>query len=93
MKKPKTDSFQVGDVVQLKSGGPIMTVDRISEYGVRAAWFAYGKDHQCQFDPLALQRAAPRRARARGKAACTCGAPCPCPKPSGVAARPGSSPQ
>lgn len=34
------ESFQVGDVVQLKSGGPLMTVQSISVPGfVECVWF------------------------------------------------------
>lgn len=32
--------FKVGDVVQLKSGGPGMTVSDIEADGVRCVWFA-----------------------------------------------------
>jgi len=31
--------FQVGDVVQLKSGGPNMTVKRLMGIGVDCVWF------------------------------------------------------
>ena len=62
-----TDAFQPGDLVQLKSGGPIMTVDRIPEYGgVWASWFAYGKRHEERFEALSLQPAAAPRARPFG---------------------------
>jgi uncharacterized protein YodC (DUF2158 family) len=69
------DSFQIGDVVQLKSGGPAMTVDEVTAAdGVWAVWFAYGKDHRRRFAMLSLQRAKPRKARVRGTTACA-GAP------------------
>ncbi len=59
MKSDVTDAFQRGDLVQLKSGGPIMTVDAPSEYsdGVFAIWFAYGKRHRSLFPPQSLQHA------------------------------------
>ena len=67
-----TDSFQPGDVVQLKSGGPSMTVDDVTAAdGVWAVWFAYGKHHRRRFATLCLQRAKPRKARVRGTMACT----------------------
>jgi uncharacterized protein YodC (DUF2158 family) len=34
--------FQVGDVVQLKSGGPRMTVERIDQEIVYCSWFPQG---------------------------------------------------
>lgn len=68
MESDVTDAFQPGDLVQLKSGGPIMTVDEISKhgYGVAAIWFAYGKRHRDRFPALSLQRAAAGQARAFG---------------------------
>jgi uncharacterized protein YodC (DUF2158 family) len=43
--------FKIGDTVQLKSGGPIMTVsgltdDAAENYGVNTAWFA-GNGKEC----------------------------------------------
>jgi uncharacterized protein YodC (DUF2158 family) len=39
-----SDQFQVGDIVQLRSGGPEMTVDHIGKVGgtkkARCIWFA-----------------------------------------------------
>ena len=67
MEKQMTDAFQPGDLVQLKSGGPIMTVEEISKYGgVRASWFAYGKRHREHFEALSLQPATAPRARPFG---------------------------
>jgi uncharacterized protein YodC (DUF2158 family) len=33
------DMFQAGDVVQLKSGGPSMTIEREEEGGYHCKWF------------------------------------------------------
>lgn len=33
------DSFNVGDVVQLKSGGPLMTVTEVEDTTVWCVWF------------------------------------------------------
>jgi uncharacterized protein YodC (DUF2158 family) len=33
------ENFSVGDTVQLKSGGPIMTVDSVDYRGVNCIWF------------------------------------------------------
>ncbi len=65
MKSDVTDAFQRGDLVQLKSGGPIITVDAPSEYsdGVFAIWFAYGKRHRSLFPPQSLQHAEARQPR------------------------------
>lgn len=39
-----TDKFKIGDIVQLKSGGPKMTVTNVlSERVVHTAWFAGSK--------------------------------------------------
>lgn len=32
-------NFTVGDTVQLKSGGPVMTVESIDEEGLNCVWF------------------------------------------------------
>ncbi len=39
----ETKPLAVGDVVQLKSGGPKMTVDRIFDGGISCVWFS--EDH------------------------------------------------
>jgi uncharacterized protein YodC (DUF2158 family) len=68
MQSDVTDAFKPGDLVQLKSGGPIMTVDDISKlgYGVAAIWYAYGKRRRHRFPALSPQRAAARQARPFG---------------------------
>ena len=35
-------TFEIGDVVTLKSGGPSMTIDGVMENGVRCIWFNGG---------------------------------------------------
>lgn len=57
------DTFKVGDVVQLMSGGPKMTVvkvDRLPSGGdtfIVASWFAGSKHEKANFPPDALKRA------------------------------------
>ena len=43
------DKFKVGDIVQLKSGGPKMTVTDVFENEVRTAWFAGNKNEKTAF--------------------------------------------
>jgi uncharacterized protein YodC (DUF2158 family) len=50
-------TFKPGDIVQLKSGGPIMTVLETSEIGVSTAWFAYGKCKRTHIEAQALKAA------------------------------------
>jgi len=49
------DKFKIGDIVQLKSGGPKMTVTVDSVGGgmdgVRTSWFA-GSKHESGFFPI-----------------------------------------
>jgi uncharacterized protein YodC (DUF2158 family) len=53
-------SFKVGDIVQLKSGGPKMTVDEIrvpfnqSEPDIHCVWFAGSKRERAAFSPDTL---------------------------------------
>ena len=39
-------TFQVGDVVKLKSGGEAMTIDEISDGEAYCVWFNHKKDVQ-----------------------------------------------
>ena len=57
------DTFNVGDVVQLKSGGPLMTVNgtgddsMTGEFKVYCTWFDQkGKQTQSTFVPDVLNR-------------------------------------
>ena len=43
-----TDKFKPGDVVQMKSGGPQMTVELITEDKVHCSWF--DKNTLCEKD-------------------------------------------
>lgn len=46
--------FQVGDVVQLKSGGPRMTVEAVDEGLVDCVWFEKQKAHRNAFNAALL---------------------------------------
>ena len=50
-------AFEKGDIVQLKSGGPKMTVTAIDSYGKHyyCQWFAGSKLEDGKFPPEALQ--------------------------------------
>jgi len=59
-------TFKVGDLVQLKSGGPPMTVEAIGEYsgmgvgpqdGVACVWFEKNKKEVAVFDARMLMLA------------------------------------
>jgi uncharacterized protein YodC (DUF2158 family) len=49
-------NFKKGDIVQLKSGGPAMTVEDPKVYSgdVACVWFAGAKREHANFDPEAL---------------------------------------
>lgn len=52
-------AFKVGDVVQLKSGGPKMTVRKTEPIsGIQTSWFAGSKHESGWFPPDALMPAA-----------------------------------
>lgn len=55
------DGFKAGDVVNLKSGGPPMTVSGLVNVGdkvrVRCTWFAGAKNERADFVPEALELA------------------------------------
>jgi len=56
-------SFQIGDVVQLKSGGPDITIVSINEdiyengkLSIQCKWFENGKAFTESFPPAALEK-------------------------------------
>ncbi len=51
--------FKVGDVVQLKSGGPKMTVSEIDSDGVFCQWFHNSRVQTADFAPEQLRNADP----------------------------------
>jgi uncharacterized protein YodC (DUF2158 family) len=56
------EDFKIGDVVQLKSGGPKMTVTSVGtdhysqEPVVSCVWFAENKESRGKFPPDALRK-------------------------------------
>lgn len=56
------ETIQVGDTVKLKSGGPVMTVESVENYGghpyAHCSWFDGAKRCAEQFNTLALKKAA-----------------------------------
>lgn len=53
----KTQIYKEGDLVQLKSGGPVMTVTSVSPRGdhVTAMWFSGKKLEEGHFPMIALE--------------------------------------
>lgn len=54
-RKEHVMSFQVGDVVQLKSGGPRMTVETTDPEGIRCVWFDNADSKLAMFPAEALK--------------------------------------
>lgn len=52
------DQFRKGDVVQVRSGGPRMTVHAVSAAGVSCTWFKGLTLQGAVFDPRTLMRVA-----------------------------------
>ena len=53
--------WQEGDVVRLKSGGPIMVLDCVIHYSddstsVYCVWFDNNKKQECDFPPNGLEK-------------------------------------
>ena len=48
--------MNVGDVVQLKSGGPHMTITTVNTDQVICIWFEKGKQEYSDFNPLVLEK-------------------------------------
>jgi len=57
------EKFTVGDVVQLKSGGPKMTVTNVLEKSVHTSWFAGSKNEKAifPFDAVATFQEEPKK--------------------------------
>jgi uncharacterized protein YodC (DUF2158 family) len=49
--------FRPGDIVQLKSGGPIMTVDTEEKSEIGCLWFAESELRNGRFSPTSLKLA------------------------------------
>ena len=52
------NEFGIGDLIQLKSGGPVMTVTDVPDLGnafVWCKWSVNGKTEHDSFPPLALK--------------------------------------
>lgn len=49
------NQFKVGDVVILKSGGPRMTVNNVSENGIECIWIE-GSYHRATFNSEVLEK-------------------------------------
>ena len=60
-------AYKIGDIVQLKSGGPKMTITAIIDDHVRAAWFAGSKYEVAHVPMDALVRLTEEGAQAAGK--------------------------
>lgn len=49
-------NFAIGDVVQLKSGGPLMTVDQSAEGQILCSWFVGAEHKKGKFAAATLER-------------------------------------
>jgi uncharacterized protein YodC (DUF2158 family) len=54
-----SETIKVGDVVQLKSGGPKMTVNFVEENVAACTWFDKNKKESSRFPVAALKLATP----------------------------------
>ena len=50
------DMFEVGDVVQLKSGGAMMTVAKLDEHMLECCWHYNGYNMQASYRPAMLRK-------------------------------------
>lgn len=53
--------FKAGDIVQLRSGGPTMTVDSEGKSDVRCFWFAAAELRNGSFSPASLVMIEPEK--------------------------------
>jgi uncharacterized protein YodC (DUF2158 family) len=58
-----SEEFKIGDVVQLKSGGPKVTVTNVLEGVVHTSWFAGSKNEKASFpiDAVATSQDDPKK--------------------------------
>ena len=57
-KETNMDQWKVGDVVRLKSGGPVMTVHRVTSEGTcECTWFVNDEPKYETFVPETLRKA------------------------------------
>lgn len=52
-----THEFEAGDVVELKSGGPRMTIGSIADGQALCSWFVEGKPNRSRYAITALRLA------------------------------------
>jgi uncharacterized protein YodC (DUF2158 family) len=50
------EQFREGDVVQLKSGGPLMTISKLGETGIYCDWFIKDELKHGVFKPYQLKK-------------------------------------
>jgi len=53
------DEIQNGDTVMLKSGGPVMTVIRVSGSDITCSWFIKGEEKREAFRKQSLEKVNP----------------------------------
>jgi uncharacterized protein YodC (DUF2158 family) len=58
-----SNKFKVGDVVQLISGGPKMTVDSVAPPHVYAVWFSGARRESSRFHEDSIEMAKPDPAK------------------------------
>ena len=54
-----SETFNVGDTVQLKSGGPYMTIETITGDEVTCVWFEKTKRNSASFTSATLVKSSP----------------------------------
>ncbi len=52
----KMEEFKVGDVVRLKSGGPLMTIESIKDEDLNCIWFVNNEVRSNYFSKLIIEK-------------------------------------